>query len=109
MRLFIRFLLAPFPRGDGADNYLAAGMNVDMLHRDLLLPFAAVTLERLDLSSEGAQQLHCEVSAQRVDAFGTASVSRPSAGATASLLSAISSHLSISEADPWRVVGRSTS
>jgi len=45
MRLFIRFLLAPFPRGDGADNCLAAGMNVDMLHRDLLLPFAAVTLE----------------------------------------------------------------
>jgi hypothetical protein len=37
-------------------------MNVDVLDRDLLLPFAAITLERLDLSSEGAQQLHCEVS-----------------------------------------------
>ena len=36
-------------------------MDVDMLYPDVLLPFAAITLERLDLSSEGAQQLHCEV------------------------------------------------
>ena len=60
MRLFIRFLLAPSPRGDGAYDRLTAGMDVDMLHRDLLLPLAAITLERLDLSSEGTQQLHCE-------------------------------------------------
>jgi hypothetical protein len=49
MRLFIRFLFAPFPRGDGADNRLTAGMNVDMLHPDVLLPLAAITLEPLDL------------------------------------------------------------
>src|SRR6266481_7706829 len=36
-------------------------MDVDMLYPDVLLPFAAMTLEYLDLSSEGAQQLHCEV------------------------------------------------
>ena len=60
MRLFIRFLLASSPRGDGAYDRLTAGMDVDMLHRDLLLPLAAITLERLDLKSEGAQQLHCE-------------------------------------------------
>ncbi len=36
-------------------------MDVDMLYPDVLLPFAAMTLECLDLSSEGAQQLHCEV------------------------------------------------
>src|SRR6202045_2739741 len=60
MRLFIRFLLASSPRGDGAYDRLTAGMDVDMLHRDLLLPLAGITLERLDLKSEGAQQLHCE-------------------------------------------------
>jgi len=32
-----------------------------MLYPDVLLPFTAITLKRLDLSSEGAQQLHCEV------------------------------------------------
>ena len=36
-------------------------MDVDMLYPDVLLPFAAMTLECLDLSSEGAQQLHREV------------------------------------------------
>jgi hypothetical protein len=30
-----------------------------MLSPDVLLPFAAMTLECLDLSSEGAQRLHC--------------------------------------------------
>jgi hypothetical protein len=60
MRLFSRLLLAPSSRGDGTDDRLTAGMDVDMLHRDLLLPLAAITLERLDLSSEGAQQLYCE-------------------------------------------------
>jgi len=51
----------PLPRGDGVYNRLTAGMDVDMLYPDVLLPFAAMTLECLDLSSEGAQQLHCEV------------------------------------------------
>src|SRR5260370_6506990 len=60
MRLFSRLLLAPSSRGDGTDDRLTAGMDVDMLHRDLLLPLAAITLERLDLRSEGAQQLYCE-------------------------------------------------
>jgi hypothetical protein len=53
------FLLALFPGTDGAYNRLTAGMDVDMLHCDLLLALAAITLERLDLSSEGAQQLDC--------------------------------------------------
>ena len=38
MRSFIQFLLAPSPRGNGAYDRLTAGMDVDMLHRDLLLP-----------------------------------------------------------------------
>ena len=35
----------PFPRGDGAYNRLTAGMDVDMLYPDVLLPFAAMTPE----------------------------------------------------------------
>ena len=35
------------PALDGADDGLAAFMDVDMLDGDLLLPFTAVTVERL--------------------------------------------------------------
>src|ERR1700732_4565161 len=60
MNLFIRFYLAPSPRVDGTDDRLSAGMDVDVFDCNLLLPLAAIALQGLDLSREGAQQLHCE-------------------------------------------------
>ena len=39
----------------GSYVYLSAGMDVDMLDRDFLLPLATITLERLDLHREGPQ------------------------------------------------------
>ena len=60
MGLFLRFFFRPSPRGwgaDVADNCLAALGDVDMLDGHLLLAAASVSLERLDLSREGAREL----------------------------------------------------
>ena len=49
MGLFLWIRRRPSLRGlDHADDSLTAGMHVDVLHRDLLLPLAAVTIERVD-------------------------------------------------------------
>jgi hypothetical protein len=61
MGLFLRFFSAPPPGGDGTDDRLPAGMDVDMLDRDLLLPFATIPLERFDLHREGPQQLDRQI------------------------------------------------
>jgi hypothetical protein len=61
MGLFLFFFRAPTPRGDGTDDRLTAGMDVDVLDSDLLLPLAAIPLERFDLHREGPQQLGGEI------------------------------------------------
>ena len=48
----------PDPRGfHGPHNGLSAAVDVDMLDGDLLLPFAAVTIERFEESCLGARKL----------------------------------------------------
>jgi hypothetical protein len=61
MGLFLRFLLGPSPRVDGADDRLSSGTHMNVLDRNLLLPLAAVALESLDLHCKGSQQLGGEV------------------------------------------------
>jgi hypothetical protein len=49
MGLTLRFRLNPSPRGlNHTDHGLPAGMNVDVLDRDLLLALAAVTIECIE-------------------------------------------------------------
>src|SRR5579872_2275011 len=55
------FFLAPHPLVDRADNRLAAGMDMDLLHRHLLLALAAVAMQRLYLSRVGPQDLYRQV------------------------------------------------
>ena len=59
MGSFLKFFRRPLPaaRIDLADDRLAAGVNVDVLDRHLLLTLAAITLQRLQLRRECAQQL----------------------------------------------------
>ena len=45
-------LVMNFKTCDGTDDSLRTSMDVDMFHGDLLLPFAAIPLARLDLRSE---------------------------------------------------------
>jgi hypothetical protein len=62
MGLFLRFFSCPAPLVDRTDDGLAALIDVDMLHRHLLLALAAVPLQRLHLHRVGPQQLHREIS-----------------------------------------------
>jgi len=43
--LFLRFLTALTPRGDGTYDRLSTGMDIDVLDCDALLTLAAVTVE----------------------------------------------------------------
>jgi hypothetical protein len=46
MGLILKFWVSPSPRGpDHADDSLATGMHVDVLHRDLLLALAAMPVQ----------------------------------------------------------------
>jgi hypothetical protein len=55
MGLFLSFVRHPSPRGgNGADDGLAAGVDSDVLNRDLLLPLAAVAIESLEQDGERA-------------------------------------------------------
>jgi hypothetical protein len=47
----------PTPTLDGADNGLTAGMDVDVLDRDLLLTFTPVPVQGLDKRDIGPRQL----------------------------------------------------
>jgi hypothetical protein len=58
MGLNLRFFAQPYPLGwgvDVADDRLPAFGDMDVLNRHLLLAAASVSLERLDLSGEGAR------------------------------------------------------
>ena len=56
MGLILKFWVSPSPRGpDHADDSLAAGMHVDVLHRHLLLALTAMPVQ-------GVEQ-HCKRSA----------------------------------------------
>ena len=58
MGLIPYFRSIPTPRGlDHANHCLAARMDVDVLHRDLLLAFAAMTVEGFNQRGEGPRQL----------------------------------------------------
>ena len=58
MGLFLWIRRRPSLRGlDHADDSLTAGMHVDVLHRDLLLPLAAVTIERVKQHGIRSRQL----------------------------------------------------
>ena len=54
MGLFLSFVRHPPPGEKGADDGLAAGVDSDVLNRDLLLPLAAVAIERLEQDGERA-------------------------------------------------------
>jgi hypothetical protein len=55
MGLFLRFARHPSPRGGyGADDGLAAGVDGDVLDRDLLLALAPVAIERFKQDGERA-------------------------------------------------------
>ena len=52
MGLFLRFRCEPSPPAlDIADDGLTALVDVDVLHRDLLLAFAAVAIERMSTAA----------------------------------------------------------
>jgi hypothetical protein len=57
--LRIRLFRLPYTRGrcDHAHNRLSTGMDVDVLNRDLLVPFAWAPTERLNESGRRAGQL----------------------------------------------------
>ena len=56
--LFLRFCAIPTPRrADDADDRLSASMDMDMLHRDLLLALAAMAVEGFEQGGIGAGQL----------------------------------------------------
>src|SRR5262245_438634 len=58
MGLFLRFRCEPSPPAlDVADDGLTALVDVDMLHRDLLLALAAVPVEGIEQSRVGAGEL----------------------------------------------------
>ncbi|WP_347264296.1 hypothetical protein [Nitrobacter sp.] len=61
MGLFLEFAGVPTPRltgcGDHADHRLAAGMNVDVFDRDLLLTLAAMAVEGFEQRRVSARQL----------------------------------------------------
>jgi hypothetical protein len=58
MGLILRFRAFPTPRRlDHPHHRLPAGMDVDMLHRDLLLALAAVAVERFEQRGEAAGEL----------------------------------------------------
>ncbi len=57
MGLSLFFLVAPAPPVDIADNRLSSPVDVDVLHRDLLLASSPVSLERLHLRREGPGEL----------------------------------------------------
>ena len=54
--LFLQFLIIRRPRGDGTDNRLSAGVNMDMLDCDALLPLAAPAIEGFAQSGEGPRE-----------------------------------------------------
>jgi hypothetical protein len=56
--VLIRFRLNPSPGGlNYTDHSLPAGMHVDVLYDDLLLPLATVSVERVEQHCEGAREL----------------------------------------------------
>ena len=62
MGLFLRCLARPLPASlHGADDCLAALTDIAPLDHDLLLAFATVSLERVELGGEGAQEFDGEI------------------------------------------------
>jgi len=60
MGLFLRFARRPSPRSlHGPHDGLAAGIDGDVLKRDLLLTLTSVAIERLEQDGEGARELVC--------------------------------------------------
>ena len=58
MGLILQFRVDPHPPGpEHADHRLPAGMDVDVLHGDLLLPLAAVAIQRIEKVAEGCESL----------------------------------------------------
>lgn len=58
MGLILRFRLAPAPRSfNHPDDCLSSGMHVDVLHCDLLLALAAVSVQRLQQGCKGPGEL----------------------------------------------------
>ena len=54
---FFRFLAIHFRRLHDTDDSLTAGIDVDVLDRDLLLAFAAVPIERIEQEGIGTAEL----------------------------------------------------
>ena len=50
--LLLRALIAPDPRGDGTDDRLSTGLDVDVLDGDALLPLAAMAIQGFAQSRE---------------------------------------------------------
>jgi hypothetical protein len=58
MGLILKFRATPSPRGpDHADDSLAAGMHVDVLHHHLLLALTAMPIQSVEQHSERARKL----------------------------------------------------
>jgi len=70
------------PAVDVADDGLTALVDVDVLHRDLLLAFAAVATERIEQSRIGARELVGRLGKIRRVAAPLAGSGQPSNGST---------------------------
>ena len=64
---FPGLLITPAPGGDGTDDRLGTGMDMDVLDGDALLTLAAVTVEGFGQSRVGSRELWSPVSGSHAD------------------------------------------